>query len=193
MFTGSPAPPTAHAQVQQQAHESVSEPTGVEVEEENGGDEDERLPDARLALASAAIPPSLDPVSESTEVDVEEENGDDEDERLPDALLASASAAIPPCLDSDSSSSATASGDPLPGSSSDPSPHVIHPSLQDGGPGVLGLAHPLFTVMQLGVDRRLLVNRKRQLKMYRVWMQGKFQRTEADGTPLVGELNAGIS
>lgn len=37
-------------------------------------------------------------------------------------------------------------------------------------------AHPLFSVEQLGVDRRLLVNRKRQLKMYRVWMQGKFRK-----------------
>jgi tRNAThr (cytosine32-N3)-methyltransferase len=37
-------------------------------------------------------------------------------------------------------------------------------------------SHPLFTVEQLGVDRRLLVNRKRQLKMYRVWMQGKFKK-----------------
>jgi tRNAThr (cytosine32-N3)-methyltransferase len=36
--------------------------------------------------------------------------------------------------------------------------------------------HPLFTIEQLGVDRRLLVNRKRQLKMYRVWMQGKFRK-----------------
>jgi tRNAThr (cytosine32-N3)-methyltransferase len=69
---------------------------------------------------------------------------------------------------------------------------VIHPSLQ-GGPDVLGLVHPLFTITQLGVGRRLLVNRKRQLKMYRVWMQGKFQRTEADGTPLVVELSAGTS
>lgn len=37
-------------------------------------------------------------------------------------------------------------------------------------------AHPLFAVEQLGVDRRLIVNRKRQLKMYRVWMQGKFRK-----------------
>ena len=121
--------------------------------------------------------------SESTEIEIEvevdEENGGDEDERLPDA---SAAAAIPPSLDSDSSSSAAPSG---------PSPHVIHPSLQ-GDPDVLGLAHPLFTIMQLGVDRRLLVNRKRQLKMYRVWMQGKFKRAEADGAPLVVELNTGI-
>jgi tRNAThr (cytosine32-N3)-methyltransferase len=36
--------------------------------------------------------------------------------------------------------------------------------------------HPLFTTEQIGVDRRLLVNRKRQLKMYRVWMQGKFRK-----------------
>ena len=157
MFTGSPAPPTAHEHVQlrRQTHESVSESTEVEVE-------------------------------------VDEENGDNEDERLPDGRLAAASAAIPPSLDSDPSSAAAA---PLPGSSSpdpDPSPHVIHPSLQ-GRPDVLGLAHPLFTIMQLGVDRRLLVNRKRHLKMYRVWMQGKFQRTEVDGAPLVAEVNAGTS
>ncbi|KAG2011935.1 actin filament binding protein [Coprinopsis cinerea AmutBmut pab1-1] len=36
--------------------------------------------------------------------------------------------------------------------------------------------HPLFTTAQLGIDRRLLVNRKRQLKMYRVWMQGQFRK-----------------
>lgn len=34
--------------------------------------------------------------------------------------------------------------------------------------------HPLFTAEQLGVDRRLIVNRKRRVKMYRVWMQGVF-------------------
>jgi len=145
LFTGSPAPPTAHArahaQLQEQAHVSASESTEVEIDEENGDDEDEGLPYGRLP-----------------------------------------SSAISPNLDSDPSSSATPSGP-------DPSLHVIHPSLQ-GGSDALGLAHPLFTIMQLGVDRRLLVNRKRQLKMYRVWMQGKFQRTEADGAP---HLNAGTS
>jgi len=68
--------------------------------------------------------------------------------------------------------------DPLP--SADPSAHPTHPSLRD--PAALGLAHPLFIAEQLGVDRRLLVNRKRQLKMYRVWMQGKFRRTERDSS-----------
>jgi len=42
-----------------------------------------------------------------------------------------------------------------------------------------GIAHPLFTIAQLGIDRRLLVNRKRQLQMYRVWMQGKFRKVDA--------------
>ncbi|KAF8316673.1 methyltransferase [Clavulina sp. PMI_390] len=38
------------------------------------------------------------------------------------------------------------------------------------------LPHPLFSIVQLRVDRRLLLNRKRQLKMYRVWMQAKFRK-----------------
>jgi len=38
--------------------------------------------------------------------------------------------------------------------------------------------HPLFEVTQMGIDRRLLVNRKRQLKMYRVWLQGTFTKRE---------------
>lgn len=38
------------------------------------------------------------------------------------------------------------------------------------------LQYPLFSIDQLRVDRRLLLNRKRQLKMYRVWMQAKFRK-----------------
>lgn len=33
-----------------------------------------------------------------------------------------------------------------------------------------------FEVARIATDRRLLVNRKRQLKMYRIWMQGVFVR-----------------
>jgi tRNAThr (cytosine32-N3)-methyltransferase len=122
----------------------------------------------------------------STEVDDENGDGENEgeceakDERLPDWL------ASPASLDS---SSSTAHSGPVP-SPPDPYVHGIHPSLR--GSDVVGLAHALFTITQLGVDRRLLVNRKRQLKMYRVWMQGKFQRTEADVLTPVVEPDAGI-
>jgi tRNAThr (cytosine32-N3)-methyltransferase len=33
-----------------------------------------------------------------------------------------------------------------------------------------------FDIEELGVDRRLLVNRARKLKMYRCWMQGRFRK-----------------
>jgi len=57
-------------------------------------------------------------------------------------------------------------------------PHItyIHPNLLTSHPVPNCPPHPLFRIEQLGVDRRLLVNRKRQLKMYRVWMQGKFRK-----------------
>ncbi|PIL24822.1 hypothetical protein GSI_12708 [Ganoderma sinense ZZ0214-1] len=54
-----------------------------------------------------------------------------------------------------------------------PKTGFIHPILAQT---LEGNAHPLFSIEQLGVDRRLIVNRKRQLKMYRVWMQGKFKK-----------------
>ena len=38
---------------------------------------------------------------------------------------------------------------------------------------------PAFEVVRLGTDRRLLVNRKSQLKMYRCWMQGRFRKPVA--------------
>lgn len=70
----------------------------------------------------------------------------------------------------------------IPGPSSAPS---IHPNLQSLAFAELG--HPLFSVEQLGADRRLLVNRKRQLKMYRVWMQGKFRKLERSSSEALGE------
>jgi len=70
---------------------------------------------------------------------------------------------------------------PLPGTNTDPPTTSIHPHLlsplQNYPP------HPLFITEQLGVDRRLLLNRKRQLKMYRVWMQGKFRKIQQSVPP----------
>ena len=41
-----------------------------------------------------------------------------------------------------------------------------------------GAGSTSFEVVNLGVDRRLLVNRAKQLKMYRCWMQGRFRKQE---------------
>ena len=41
--------------------------------------------------------------------------------------------------------------------------------------------HP-FQIVSLGVDRRMLVNRQKQLKMYRCWIQGRFKKPDA-GSP----------
>lgn len=35
---------------------------------------------------------------------------------------------------------------------------------------------PKFDILNLAVDRRMLVNRQRRLKMYRCWMQGRFRK-----------------
>ncbi|KAK5173640.1 uncharacterized protein LTR77_002321 [Saxophila tyrrhenica] len=37
-------------------------------------------------------------------------------------------------------------------------------------------AAPKFEIVNLAVDRRMLVNRQRKLKMYRCWMQGRFRK-----------------
>ena len=37
-----------------------------------------------------------------------------------------------------------------------------------------------FEVVNLAVDRRMLVNRQRKLKMYRCWMQGRFRKPQTD-------------
>lgn len=42
-----------------------------------------------------------------------------------------------------------------------------------------------FEVEDLGVDRRLLVNRAKELKMYRCWMQGRFRKL---GGPKIEDL-----
>lgn len=49
---------------------------------------------------------------------------------------------------------------------------------------------PVFEVVSLGVDRRLLVNRQKQLQMHRCWMQGRFRKpihTADDGTRVIDQ------
>ena len=41
-----------------------------------------------------------------------------------------------------------------------------------------------FEIESLGVDRRMLVNRQKQLKMYRCWMQGQFKKPHGTSTTL---------
>lgn len=40
------------------------------------------------------------------------------------------------------------------------------------------LPENVFDIVSLGVDRRMLVNRQKQLKMYRCWMQGQFKKPQ---------------
>jgi len=49
---------------------------------------------------------------------------------------------------------------------------------------------PAFEVLDIGVDRRMLVNRQRRLKMYRCWMQARFQKPtkEAESTTVLDEI-----
>ncbi|KFY38717.1 hypothetical protein V494_04225 [Pseudogymnoascus sp. VKM F-4513 (FW-928)] len=44
-----------------------------------------------------------------------------------------------------------------------------------------------FEIVSLGVDRRLLVNRAKELKMYRCWMQGRFRKA---GGPSISSSKA---
>lgn len=44
-----------------------------------------------------------------------------------------------------------------------------------------------FEVMNVGTDRRLLVNRQSKLKMYRCWMQGNFRKRDTAATTENGE------
>ena len=39
---------------------------------------------------------------------------------------------------------------------------------------------PQFEIENLGIDRRLLVNRAEKIKMYRCWLQGRFRKKEID-------------
>jgi tRNAThr (cytosine32-N3)-methyltransferase len=58
------------------------------------------------------------------------------------------------------------------------------------------IERPAFEIIHIGIDRRMLVNRQRKLKMYRCWMQAVFrkpgpgpQRFEKNEDPKAGSEN----
>ena len=66
---------------------------------------------------------------------------------------------------------------------------ILHPKFESQA--FLDIPHPKFEIIVLTPDRRLLVNRERQLEMYGIGMRGKFrkitQRDTTGGENRVGE------
>ncbi|KAG6819069.1 hypothetical protein H0H93_015763 [Arthromyces matolae] len=116
-----------------------------------------------LALLFTGSKPLASQITDRTTEETEE--GEDDGALISSEPLSREASSTPqaPSQSSDPTTSPSSSGT-----------SNVHPNL------LLPLAgcppHPLFAIEQLGVDRRLLINRKRQLKMYRVWMQGKFKK-----------------
>ncbi|KAM5534498.1 hypothetical protein V8D89_011830 [Ganoderma adspersum] len=126
---------------------------------------------------------TLAPAASKTEapiriVEEADENGDSEPQQsstplsppeVPDEAQSGSVTPLPTDLEASLSPLSVGAAQP-----SSPKAGFIHPVLTQPSEG--NAQHPLFSIEQLGVDRRLIVNRKRQLKMYRVWMQGKFKK-----------------
>ena len=128
-----------------------------------------RLDELALLFTGSPLPATFK--TSNTESTVEEEDGlrtpqEDESNPMHSTPDAHAEVPAPPVRPAGSKTTGTPTMVQNP---------QIHPSLLDRHSDVAE-AHPLFAIAQLGVDRRLIVNRKRQLKMYRVWMQGKFRK-----------------
>ncbi|KAI8936062.1 hypothetical protein NX059_007562 [Plenodomus lindquistii] len=50
---------------------------------------------------------------------------------------------------------------------------------------------PVFEIAHIGVDRRMLVNRQRRLKMYRCWMQAVFRKAGGESSVPTSTLRVG--
>ena len=59
----------------------------------------------------------------------------------------------------------------------------IPTNVKEGDEAVEPIKVPGLEILNLAVDRRMLVNRQRKIKMYRCWMQGRFRKaSEGDET-----------
>lgn len=114
-----------------------------------------------LLFTGSPVPESLQTTTTTTQQDEDEDETDVSASHTPQAASPQPSTPEPDSRPSGEDTEAQQAA----------STPIIHPILQSSP-----LPHPLFSVEALGVDRRLIVNRKRQLKMYRVWMQGKFKK-----------------
>ncbi|EIW75247.1 methyltransferase [Coniophora puteana RWD-64-598 SS2] len=151
LFTGERATPAQKASAE-----------GVRVEDEEEGQEGAIV---NGGTASPGIAGAHTPVPQS------------DGASSPDASSAGLTAgfSVPtPSLDPSSLPPSQAGATPAPESESDSDPSRF--ASAERAAASLHASGALFTAEQLGVDRRLLVNRKRQLKMYRVWVQGKFRK-----------------
>lgn len=70
---------------------------------------------------------------------------------------------------------------------------IIERQEHQGNSSVDQLNIPSFEILDLGVDRRLTVNRKEQLKMYRCWMQGRFRKPLLQDPSALREEHMNIS
>lgn len=114
------------------------------------------------------LPPSHP--DDTTTIVTESESGELSTSTAPSLSSALADLSVAPSAVGSPSSSRPDTPTPLPGRP---------PRDEEGGGGSGGgqtLTEYRLDLLQLGVDRRLLLNRKRQLKMFRVWMQGRWRK-----------------
>ncbi|KAK5090506.1 hypothetical protein LTR05_000679 [Lithohypha guttulata] len=53
---------------------------------------------------------------------------------------------------------------------------IQEPRKNAGDDGMTDMTFPRFDILNLDIDRRLIVNRQRRIKMYRCWIQGRFKK-----------------
>ncbi|KAH9839690.1 methyltransferase [Rhodofomes roseus] len=129
------------------------------------------LDELALLFTGSLAPSSSKANNRVTVVEEDDGNSDDPSRQRSTApvLTASPGPSSPQLLEPEATALAQESSSATPSTSAQIHP-CLHPIL------ISEDTVPLFAIEQLGIDRRLIVNRKRQLKMYRVWIQAKLRR-----------------